>query len=130
MIYNDGVEMTDNGRVKSCPKCGNEQFGDSADYCRICGFPVFNLCEGTRTEDAFGNVVGWEQHKNAGNARFCEKCGQPTYFFKEKILLPYDAVREKYVRDYLTANPDAMKIEALFGGEPSGVLESEEEFPF
>lgn len=29
------------------------------------------------------------QHNNPINARFCEICGKPTYFFSKKILVPH-----------------------------------------
>jgi hypothetical protein len=34
-------------------------------------------------------------HRNAGNARYCEFCGQPTTLFKEKLLKPYTEVQEE-----------------------------------
>ena len=105
MIYDDGIEMDENGRAKVCPVCGNEQFSENADFCRICGFAVYNLCEGTPIHDDFGNYEGVEQHRNAGNARFCEKCGQPTHFFKSKILRPFDEVRSTYVEEYVKESP-------------------------
>ena len=55
MIYDDGIAMDENGRAKACPVCGNEQFSEDADFCRICGFAVYNLCEGVQTYDDFGN---------------------------------------------------------------------------
>ncbi len=26
---------------RACPHCGNEEFGDGAKFCRICGLPLF-----------------------------------------------------------------------------------------
>lgn len=133
MIYEDGIEMDENGRAKSCPVCGNEQFSEDADFCRICGFAVYNLCEGIQIYDDFGNYEGIEQHKNAGNARFCEKCGQPTHFFKAKILRPFDEVRKAYVEEYIKVNPLAIQTgQTMIDGNTNvNVLEDYDgELPF
>ena len=107
MIYNDGFPMDENLRVAQCPKCGNEQFSEEAEFCRICGASLYNLCEGEDIYDYNGNFDHHEEHKNYGNARFCEKCGRPTQFFKERFLLPFDEVREDDVERYLKSNPTA-----------------------
>ena len=108
MRYNDGCPMDEELRVTECPKCGNEEFSKDADYCRICGTPLYNLCEGEDIYDYNGNYDRHEGHRNHGNARFCEKCGKPTAFFKAKFLRPYNEVKEQYVEQYLLSNPDAL----------------------
>lgn len=100
MIYDDGFSMDDNLRVTKCPRCENKQFDDAAEYCRICGTPLFNMCEGQEEWDDFGNLVDRNYHKNHGNARFCEKCGRPTEFFRLKLLRPYNEVMDKYQNQY------------------------------
>lgn len=108
MIYNDGFPMDADLKVTQCPKCGNEQFSNDAEFCRICGVSLYNLCEGEAIYDYNGNFDHREEHKNCGNARYCEKCGRPTSFFKETFLLPYDEVREEYVERFLQSNPIAV----------------------
>ena len=108
MIYDDGFKMDENLRVTHCPACGNEQFSKDAEHCRICGTSLFNYCKGDDIFDYNGNFDYHDAHKNYGNARFCEKCGRPTYFFQQKFLLPYDEVREEYVERYLKSNPTAI----------------------
>lgn len=113
MIYDDGFAMDENLRVIRCPKCGNDRFSDDAGFCRICGILLYNLCEG---EDVFGfrgNFDHREEHKNCGNARFCETCGRPTAFFRETYLLPYDEVREECVERFLQSNPAAISGNTL-----------------
>lgn len=90
MIYNDGYETDGNLRFVKCPRCGNEEYSPDAEYCRICGFPAYNECEGSPEYDEFGNNQGFHIHRNAGNARFCEHCGKPTMLFNEKLLKPYN----------------------------------------
>lgn len=108
MIYNDGFPMDENLRVTQCPKCGNEQFSEDAEFCRICGVSLYNYCEGEDIFDYNGNFDHTETHMNRGNARFCEKCGKPTIFFKQKFLFPYDEVKEEYVERFLKSNPTAI----------------------
>lgn len=89
MIYNDGYETDNNLRFVRCPRCGNEEYSQDARYCRICGFSVYNECEGDYDQDEYGNQGIYQIHRNAGNARYCEFCGQPTMLLKEKLLKSY-----------------------------------------
>ena len=93
--------MDENLRVTKCPKCGNEEFSKDADYCKICGTPFYNNCDGEDIYDYHGNYEGHAEHKNPGNARFCEKCGKPTFFFNSGYLLPFDQVRDQLTEKYL-----------------------------
>jgi len=93
MIYSDGYEVDGNLRFVRCPKCGNEEYSADAKFCKICGFPAYNECEGSPEYDNFGNVEDFQVHQNVGNARYCEYCGKPTMLFKEKLLKPYDEVQ-------------------------------------
>ena len=93
MIYNDGFATDNNLRFVSCPRCGNEEYSEKAQYCRLCGLSAYNECDGSQDYDDFGNVIGFSVHKNIGNARYCEFCGKPTKLFKEKLLKPYTEVQ-------------------------------------
>lgn len=89
MIYRDGYETDSNLRFVSCPGCGYEEYSEDAIYCRICGFSVFNECEGHYDHDQQEYIT----HRNVGNARYCEFCGQPTILLREKLLKPYTEVQ-------------------------------------
>lgn len=108
MMYNDGFPMDDDLRVTECPKCKNEEFSPEADFCRICGTSLYNLCDGEDIYDYNGNYQDTERHRNHGNARFCEKCGKPTMFLNKKFLRPFDEVQNSYINQYLESNPNAM----------------------
>ena len=84
MKYNDGVALDDNMRVTICPRCQNEEFSDDAMHCRICGLMLFNECEGG------DNYNGAFEHRNPGNARFCEFCGARTRFFIDGLLKSWE----------------------------------------
>lgn len=88
--YDDGVLMNDEFRVLKCPKCGNEEFSDEAQFCRICGLRAYNRCKGEHEDDGYGNFIGMHYHNNHSNARYCETCGQPTEFLEEGILTAWD----------------------------------------
>ena len=104
MKYNDGFTMDENLRVTECPNCGNEEFSENADYCRICGTSLYNVCDGEDIYNYRGEFDYHENHRNQGNARFCEKCGKPTAFYHSKFLKPYTEVKEQYVEQYLREN--------------------------
>ena len=88
MIYNDGVEYdAESLKVKICPVCQNEVFRPDAEYCIICGTSLYNNCEGEPDEGYNGERIYINIHKNPSNARYCEICGRPTYFFKNSILI-------------------------------------------
>lgn len=105
MIYKDGYETNDDLRFVKCPRCGNEEYSFEAKFCRICGFPAYNECEGSTEYDEYGNAEGFSVHRNVGNARFCECCGIPTMLFKEKYLKPFNEIEEQ--------SQDEVEVESL-----------------
>lgn len=89
--YNDGVPFDEETmRIEQCPRCHNRVFGKNAQFCRICGLNLCNLCDGG-VKDEHGEIWYSEerQHPNPSNARFCETCGRPTYFFNNGILCDF-----------------------------------------
>lgn len=90
MKYIDGVDYNpETMQVLRCPKCSNEEFGENAQYCRICGTDLYNRCEGAPFS-SFDNFVEYDnKHANPSNARFCEVCGRPTIYNKTGILVDY-----------------------------------------
>lgn len=97
MKYTDGVEYDKiTMRVKICPKCKNEEFGQESEFCRICGTNLFNRCEGEPVFDPMtGDLLGYEnRHVNPSNARFCETCGKPTVYFKNNILVDFERYQQ------------------------------------
>lgn len=77
-------------RVIQCPKCENEVFSSNAGHCKIYGTKLFNECEGVPEYDDHGYEVARPIHNNPGNARYCETCGEPTNFFKQGFLKPWE----------------------------------------
>lgn len=94
--YTDGVEYDEQSlRVKRCPVCNNDEFSGNAEFCRICGTDLYNMCEGEMDQDNWGNAIHINTHANPSNARFCETCGKPTYFSQKGILIDYENYQRK-----------------------------------
>ncbi len=85
MIYTDGVPMDDNGRVRYCPRCQNQELDPDSEYCQICGLTLYNTCIGDWHNDM-------PEYKNNSNARYCRICGLPTTYFQQNILPPYSEI--------------------------------------
>lgn len=126
--YNDGVPFDEETmRIEQCPRCHNRDFSKNAQFCRICGLNLYNMCDGG-VEDENGEI--WyradHQHPNPSNARFCETCGRPTYFFTNNILCKY----EKFVPQDDKDNEDDSWLEASsVYQEIAAAPESEGHFP-
>lgn len=75
MQYNDGYELDEYARVRNCARCGNDQLSDEAQFCQICGTPLYNRCTSRSCQTAA-----------QGNARFCVLCGAPTTFLATGLL--------------------------------------------
>jgi Zn-dependent peptidase ImmA (M78 family)/RNA polymerase subunit RPABC4/transcription elongation factor Spt4 len=89
--YNDGVPFDEETmRIEQCPRCHNRVFSNNAQFCRICGLNLYNMCDGG-VEDERGEIWYSEerQHPNPSNARFCERCGRPTYFSINGIMCDF-----------------------------------------
>lgn len=85
MIY-PGLE-TENGKVKECPVCKNEQL-HLGEYCPVCGTHIVNTC----TNEFCGAV-------QEGYARYCVHCGATTSFFEDNLLKSWQDVQENLIND-------------------------------
>lgn len=70
------------GRLVKCLKCENEEIDGNANFCKICGTEILNIC----TNDNCKSIC-------SGNARFCVKCGSETSFYKNKILKSWSDIK-------------------------------------
>lgn len=151
--YNDGVPFDENTmRIEQCPRCHNRVFSKNAQFCRICGLNLYNMCDGG-VEDERGEVWYSEerQHPNPSNARFCETCGRPTYFFNNNILCEFkkfrpepdedsgsedddeDWLRQNGVYEEIAAAPESegyIPEQGDLDADPQTVDVEDEELPF
>ena len=85
------------GRVSLCPVCRNEEFSESARYCRICGLPLRNACAG---DSRCGRTA-------APGAAYCAFCGSETIYARRGLLPDWKEVREDYIRRLIRKEEDA-----------------------
>lgn len=97
MIY-DGFALDKNFKAIICPRCGNEEPEEQGDYCPICGAYLVNRCSDIMDSDLNGNE--WVKKEGCdffanGNARFCVHCGNPTTYYQQGLLKPWDEIQGK-----------------------------------
>jgi len=79
-----GIEMNEKMQLLKCAVCDNEEIAEHADFCIICGIPVYNKCLGSDYDNEPC------EHICQGNARYCELCGSETLFLHKAILKAWD----------------------------------------
>ncbi len=65
-------------RTLICPSCNRDLSNITGERCHKCGTYIFNFCS-----DFFHQDDGDCSYANHGNARYCEMCGKPTYYFEK-----------------------------------------------
>lgn len=112
MIY-PKLETYDDGKLKECPICQNEETDIDGEHCIICGTPLVNICS---NEDC--------SHQSLpSNARYCPICGGKTTFYQRGILKAWD-----YNEDDLPPEDDFMNIPDT--DETMYIPNIDEELPF
>ena len=84
IIYPTVIRMDKYKRVLSCPVCKSENSNFSGERCNRCGTYIFNYC--SSHFDSYNSECSFA---NTGNARFCEMCGKPTYYYEKGLLQPW-----------------------------------------
>lgn len=112
MIY-PKLETYDDGKLKECPICQNEETNIDGEHCIICGTPLVNICS---NEDC--------SHQSLpSNARYCPICGGETTFYRRGILKAWD-----YNEDDLPPEDGFMNIPDT--DETMYIPDIDEELPF
>lgn len=82
----DSVIMDENTRkFLVCPRCGNDEFSDGAEYCKLCGLYLYNVCINSESfNPETSNIVAEVSYdgcgaQNPADARYCEYCGSETF---------------------------------------------------
>ena len=80
MIYTK-IEAHNNGKIKRCPVCDNEETDMEGSYCQFCGIKLVNYCSNCdcNYEDSLPT-----------NARYCPVCGCNSTFLNSGILKKWD----------------------------------------
>ena len=122
MIYNDGVPMDENFRVKYCPRCRNQEIDFDSEFCQICGLSLYNVCMGDWNEDV-------PEHKNKSNARFCRICGRPTTYYQQDVLVPFKDYKEEQIPNLEEADTDYDRLIDM-AAATGGVMPAEDILDF
>ncbi len=96
-------ETYENGKLKECPVCHNEDTDIDGDFCQICGRHLVNKCI---NDDCINSDV------LPSNARYCPMCGCPSSFFDSDLLKPWNYV--EYTKDNFMDIPDEVDEELPF----------------
>lgn len=92
LIYKS-YKLNEVGKAIICPKCENEETHTDGNYCKVCGTYITNCCSEETDLDLNGNEYIIQKSCGAiaeGNARFCVYCGNPTTYYKNRLLLSWD----------------------------------------
>lgn len=76
MIY-PKLTAYDNGKIKECPQCKNEETALDGEFCQICGEHLTNYCS---NRDCNNKTI------LPTNARYCPICGSHSTFLNSGIL--------------------------------------------
>lgn len=76
MIYKK-LEVHENGKLKTCPICKNEETNINGNYCQICARYLVNEC--TDCNEPL-----------PANARYCPICGNKSTYFTNQYLKAWD----------------------------------------
>lgn len=114
MIY-PKFDTHENGKLKTCPICQNEETQIEGGICQICGINLVNYC--TNYECSNLEMV------LPSNARYCPVCGNQSAFFKHNILKKWNYKEQD---DPFMQIPDGIDEELPFAASGS----FDEDLPF
>lgn len=100
-------EVDENGRVKTCIRCGNENLIGA--FCHICGSPVENRC----TDYLYNDYSESCSNSNLlpPNARYCHICGSESLFKQRNMLCTWqEELRKVEEQEQLDAQNSFMNI--------------------
>lgn len=98
------VRYDNNGIFYYCPRCGNNDIAQDAEFCIMCGLPLKNTC----TTD---NQSGPKHiHYNSSNAKFCARCGSTTRYNAIGFYPSMEVIQEMKYTDGVEYDEDTLKI--------------------
>ena len=79
-----GLFLHENGKLKHCPTCDNEETNIEGSFCQICAGYLLNVCSKTKGDDCESEDFF------PGNYRYCPICASPSSFFNLDYLKEWD----------------------------------------
>lgn len=104
MIY-PKMKTYDNGKLKQCPNCDNEETDIDGNYCQICSTYLVNECMNE-------NCINYE-NVLPSNARHCPICGTDSLFYSNNILKIWNHHPIPTMENSFINIPDEMEEEIL-----------------
>lgn len=83
------IEVDNNNRFCKCPQCGNDVFSHDANYCKLCGFYLYNTCSNSAPNSSY---IDYCNRINPGDARYCEICGEQTVLMQKGLLFTWEEI--------------------------------------
>lgn len=83
------IEVDNNNRFCKCPQCGNDVFSHDANYCKLCGFYLYNSCSNSVQDSSYSSYCN---RINPGDARYCEICGEETVLMQKGLLFSWNEI--------------------------------------
>lgn len=81
----EDVKKLPNGKYSKCPRCGNREISEDANFCMICGASIYHTSPSAIPAAPCGRV-------GLKEARFCENCGAEVYQTRIGLLYEKDEV--------------------------------------
>jgi RNA polymerase subunit RPABC4/transcription elongation factor Spt4 len=81
IVYYPKLPTYDNGKLKMCPVCKNEETSITGQYCQICSARLVNTCSNFNCNTLLPT-----------NARFCPICGSRSVFFNSNFLSDWNVL--------------------------------------
>lgn len=99
------LDTYENGKLKACPVCHNEDTDIEGDFCQICGTNLVNKCiyDGCSNTDSLPS-----------NARYCPMCGYASSFLNNSLLKVWDYKEYSNNSDGFMNIPDGIDEELPF----------------
>lgn len=111
------LETHENGKLKECPVCKNEETVIEGNFCQICGQYLMNECSNYTCRIPLPS-----------NARFCPVCGYSSTFYNAGHLKAWDYKEDSF--DFMKI-PDGIDEDLVFGTPVKSASDfDDEELPF
>lgn len=93
--------VTQNGRLRTCLKCGTSIFRGGQTKCDECGQPLYNKCKNPEHKKLLPEF-----------ARYCPYCGEASTFYESEILLDWvnDLKRSNEANSYFEKAIDGIPL--------------------
>ena len=98
------LETQENGKLKECPNCGNEDTDIEGYFCQTCGQNLINKCLDDECQNS---------EMLPSNARYCPICGTRSSFYEDGLLKAWNYNKATFSEGFMNI-PDGIDEELPF----------------